>query len=38
MGIRGVWMAYPIGFFFSVLLLGRRALRLMNKFGSMKRK
>jgi MATE family multidrug resistance protein len=29
MGIRGVWMAYPIGFFFSVLLLGRRALRLM---------
>ena len=30
MGIRGVWMAYPIGFFFSVLLLGRRALRLMN--------
>ena len=37
-GIRGVWMAYPIGFFFSVLLLGRRALRLMNKFGSMKRK
>ena len=31
MGIRGVWMAYPIGFFFSVLLLGRRALRLMKK-------
>lgn len=31
MGIRGVWMAYPIGFFFSVLLLGRRALRLMRR-------
>ena len=28
-GIRGVWMAYPIGFFFSVMLLGRRAWRLM---------
>ena len=34
MGIRGVWMAYPIGFFFSVLLLGRRALRLMRRGGS----
>ena len=33
MGIRGVWMAYPIGFFFSVLLLGRRALRLMKGRG-----
>ena len=33
MGIRGVWMAYPIGFFFSVLLLGRRALRLMRREG-----
>lgn len=33
MGIRGVWMAYPIGFFFSVLLLGRRALRLMKRKG-----
>lgn len=30
-GIRGVWMAYPIGFFFSVLLLGRRALHLMRR-------
>ena len=30
-GIRGVWMAYPIGFFFSVLLLGRRALKLMRR-------
>ncbi len=29
MGIRGVWMAYPIGFFFSVLLLGRRTLLLL---------
>ena len=28
-GIRGVWMAYPIGFFFSVVLLGRRAWRMM---------
>ena len=34
MGIRGVWMAYPIGFFFSVLLLGRRALRLMRREGA----
>lgn len=33
MGIRGVWMAYPIGFFFSVLLLGRRALQLMRGKG-----
>lgn len=31
MGIRGIWMAYPIGFLFSDLLLGRRALRLMRK-------
>lgn len=33
MGIRGVWMAYPIGFFFSVLLLGHRALLLMRREG-----
>ena len=33
MGIRGVWMAYPISFFFSVLLLGWRALRLMRRKG-----
>ena len=25
----GIWLAYPIGFLFSDLLLGRRALRLM---------
>lgn len=25
----GIWLAYPIGFLFSNLLLGRRALRLM---------
>ena len=31
MGIRGVWLAYPIGFVFSVLLLGIRARRLMNR-------
>ena len=29
MGVAGIWLAYPIGFFFSDLLLGRRALRLM---------
>lgn len=31
MGIRGVWLAYPIGFVFSVLLLGIRARKLMNR-------
>lgn len=25
----GIWLAYPIGFLFSDLLLGRRALHLM---------
>lgn len=29
MGIRGIWLAYPIGFVFSVLLLGIRARRKM---------
>ena len=29
MGIEGVWLAYPIGFVFSVILLGVRARRLM---------
>lgn len=29
MGIQGIWLAYPIGFVFSVLLLGLRARRLM---------
>ena len=29
MGIRGIWLAYPIGFVFSVALLGIRARRLM---------
>ena len=29
MGIRGVWLAYPIGFLFSVILLSRRARALM---------
>ena len=29
MGVTGIWLAYPIGFFFSDLLLGRRAFRLM---------
>ena len=33
MSIRGVWMAYPISFFFSVLLLGWRALWLMRGKG-----
>ena len=31
MGIRGIWLAYPIGFLFSVILLGQRARRLMNR-------
>lgn len=31
MGIRGIWLAYPIGFVFSVLLLGIRARKLMNR-------
>ena len=31
MGIRGIWMAYPIGFVFSVALLGIRAHKLMNR-------
>lgn len=30
MGIQGIWLAYPIGFLFSVALLGRRAYKLMN--------
>lgn len=29
MGIEGIWLAYPIGFLFSVLLLGIRARKLM---------
>ena len=29
MGIRGIWLAYPIGFVFSVALLGIRARKLM---------
>ena len=29
MGIEGIWLAYPIGFVFSVALLGIRAKRLM---------
>ena len=31
MGIRGIWLAYPIGFVFSVALLGIRAHKLMNR-------
>ena len=31
MGIEGVWLAYPIGFVFSVALLGIRARKLMNR-------
>ena len=31
MGIEGVWLAYPIGFVFSVALLGFRARKLMNR-------
>ena len=30
MGIQGIWFAYPIGFVFSVALLGLRARKLMN--------
>lgn len=30
MGIRGIWLAYPIGFVFSVTLLGLRARKRMN--------
>lgn len=31
MGIKGIWLAYPIGFVFSVLLLGIRAHKLMSR-------
>ena len=31
MGIQGIWLAYPIGFMFSVALLGHRAHKLMNR-------
>ena len=31
MGIEGIWLAYPIGFVFSVALLGLRARKLMNR-------
>lgn len=31
MGIKGIWFAYPIGFLFSVALLGLRARKLMNR-------
>ena len=31
MGIQGIWLAYPIGFLFSVALLGHRAHKLMNR-------
>lgn len=31
MGIRGIWLAYPIGFVFSVLLLAVRAKKTMGK-------
>ena len=30
MGIQGIWLAYPIGFVFSVALLGIRARKLMS--------
>lgn len=30
MGISGIWLAYPIGFVFSVTLLGLRARKMMN--------
>ena len=30
MGIEGIWLAYPIGFVFSVILLGIRARKKMN--------
>ena len=31
MGIRGIWLAYPIGFVFSVILLAIRARKLMQR-------
>ena len=31
LGIEGIWLAYPIGFVFSVALLGIRAHKLMNR-------
>ena len=31
MGIEGIWLAYPIGFVFSVILLGIRARKLMTR-------
>ena len=31
LGIEGIWLAYPIGFVFSVALLGIRADKLMNR-------
>ena len=31
-GIEGIWMAYPIGFVFSVALLAIRARKLMNRY------
>ena len=31
MGISGIWLAYPIGFLFSVTLLGIRARKLMSR-------
>ena len=31
MGIQGIWLAYPIGFMFSVALLGHRAHKPMNR-------
>ena len=31
LGIEGIWLAYPIGFVFSVTLLGIRARKLMNR-------
>ena len=31
MGIEGIWLAYPIGFVFSVALLGLRARKLMKR-------
>ena len=32
LGIQGIWLAYPIGFAFSVTLLGLRARKLMNRY------
>ena len=31
LGIEGIWLAYPIGFVFSVALLGMRARKIMNR-------